>query len=283
MPRIGILHPGQMGSMVALSLQNGGNEVCWASEGRSAATRSRAVELNLTDVDSLAELCGTCAVIVSVCPPEFADEIADRALEHPFRGLYIDANAISPLRARRMAERMGSLGIRFVDGGIVGPAARAPGRTWIYLSGENAAEAAQCFANPLQTKVIGGGAGQASAFKMCYAGYNKGTMALLCAVLASAEHWGVRRLLEDQWATHTSELAPRDAEKIAARAAPRAWRFAPEMREIADTFEAAGAPPEFHRAAAEIFSKLSGFKDAADPDLEEIVRALAPLAAGEGK
>ena len=33
--RIGILHPGQMGSAVAASIRNGGNEVFWASEGRS--------------------------------------------------------------------------------------------------------------------------------------------------------------------------------------------------------------------------------------------------------
>jgi hypothetical protein len=37
--RIGILHPGEMGIVVAVSAQNSGNEVLWASEARSSATR----------------------------------------------------------------------------------------------------------------------------------------------------------------------------------------------------------------------------------------------------
>lgn len=286
MPRqlIGVLHPGQMGSMVALSLQNSGNGVYWVSAGRSSATRQRAAEMGLIDANSFAELCRTCSVIVSVCPPEFADDVAANVLENSFHGLYVDANAISPQRARRMEIRLREAGVSFVDGGIIGPATRIPGRTWIYLSGENASEAAQCFTGgPIQPKVIEGGAGQASAFKMCYAAYNKGTTALLCAVLAAAERLGVRSLLQEQWQTGSSEFAPREAPKTVARAAPKAWRFAPEMREIADTFDAAGVPPGFHRAAAEMFSRLSGFKDEPDPDFEEIIRALAPFAASEGK
>ena len=62
--RIGILHPGQMGIVVAVSARNGGNEVLWVSEGRSAATRERASQAGLHDALTLAKLCELCPVIV---------------------------------------------------------------------------------------------------------------------------------------------------------------------------------------------------------------------------
>jgi 3-hydroxyisobutyrate dehydrogenase-like beta-hydroxyacid dehydrogenase len=271
--RIGILHPGEMGSAVAASMQSGGNEVYWASEGRTGHTRERAAELGLVDVFTVAKLCEVCPAIFSVCPPEFADAVADQVRSVSFRGLYVDANAISPERVRCMDARMRGSGITFLDGSIIGVATRVTGSTWIYFSGENAAEAAACFSGsgPLQAEVIEGEIGKASALKMCFAGYSKGTSALLCAVMAVAERLEVRHLLERQWArTGGSPLNP---SKTVASVGPKAWRFAPEMNEIAATFEAAGLPPEFHRAAAEVYSALASFKDGA-PDVGEILRAL---------
>jgi 3-hydroxyisobutyrate dehydrogenase-like beta-hydroxyacid dehydrogenase len=279
--RVGILHPGQMGSAVAATIQSGGNEVLWASEGRSRPTRERASELGLLDVSTLTRLCEACSAIVSVCPPEFADDVADQVISSSFRGLYVDANAISPERVRHMDRRMRGSGIAFVDGSIIGLATRSPGSTWIYFSGENAAEAASCFGpGPLQAEVIegdiGGGIGKASALKMCFAAYSKGTGALLCAVLAAAEQLGVRDHLERQW-TRPSDGSPLDASRTIARVASKAWRFAPEMREIASTFESAGITPDFHRAAAGIYSSLAAFKDSGKTDLREILRALTPV------
>jgi 3-hydroxyisobutyrate dehydrogenase-like beta-hydroxyacid dehydrogenase len=270
--RIGILHPGEMGSAVAASMQSGENQVYWASEGRSSHTRERATELGLVDVFTVAALCEVCPAIFSVCPPEFADAVADQVLGCAFRGLYVDANAISPERVRCIGTRMRGSGITFVDGSIIGIATRVPGSTWIYFSGESAAEAAACFGvGPIQAEVIAGGIGKASALKMCFAGYSKGTSALLCAVLAAAEQLDVRALLERQW-TRTGG-SPSNPAKTAASVAPKAWRFAPEMNEIAATFEAAGLPPEFHRAAAGIYSALASFKDS-QPDVDEVLRAL---------
>ena len=65
------------------------------------------------------------------------------------------------------------------------------------------------------------------------------------------------------------------AEKKAGRVAAKAWRFTAEMREIAETFEAAGAIPEFHRAAEEVYARLAGFKDAQAPALDKILLALS--------
>src|SRR5580700_7915812 len=93
---IGVLHPGTMGVSIAASARKGGNEVYWASEGRSEHTRERARGAGLKDAETLQKLCDTCSIIVSVCPPEFAERVADQVLACSFRGVYVDANPISP-------------------------------------------------------------------------------------------------------------------------------------------------------------------------------------------
>ncbi|MGH8246850.1 MAG: hypothetical protein ACREUU_10505, partial [Gammaproteobacteria bacterium] len=80
---------------------------------------------------------------------------------------------------------MTEAGVSFVDGGIIGRPAREPGQTWLYLSGPRARDIAACFAaGPLKSRVLGMTIGKASALKMCFAAYSKGTTALLCAILA---------------------------------------------------------------------------------------------------
>src|SRR5258706_14853832 len=121
---IGILHPGEMGLSVAAAAQNSGHSVYWVSEGRSQQTADRAARLGLIDARSLASLCKTCPVIVSVCPPDAAEEVANSVTAQGFNGLYVDMNAISPQRVSRIAETMAGNGARVVDGGIIGGPAR---------------------------------------------------------------------------------------------------------------------------------------------------------------
>ena len=72
-----------------------------------------------------------------------------------------------------------------MDGGIIGGPAWKAGTTWLYLSGREARRVADCIsAGPLQSEVISEGIGKASALKMCFSAYGKGTTALLSAVLA---------------------------------------------------------------------------------------------------
>ena len=47
--------------------------------------------------------------------------------------------------------------------------------------------------------MLGATVGKASALKMCFAAYTKGTVALLSAILATAESLGVRDALLEQW------------------------------------------------------------------------------------
>ena len=144
--RIGLLHPGEMGVSVGRVLQGNGHEVLWASEGRSDATRERAQSFR--DAGTVEALAGEAEVILSICPPHAALEVARAA--RGFEGVYVDANAIAPMRAREIA----ALHPRFVDGGIVGGPPTEPGTT-LYLSGERAYAVEALFAGTLlETRIV---------------------------------------------------------------------------------------------------------------------------------
>jgi 3-hydroxyisobutyrate dehydrogenase-like beta-hydroxyacid dehydrogenase len=272
---IGILHPGAMGISVAASALRSGHQVCYASEGRSEATRTRATEHKLHDLETLADLCAECSLIISVCPPHAAEDVAAQVIAHGFKGLYLDANAISPQKAKHIGEMLSSAGISFTDGGIIGGPAWTPGETWLYLSGAEAKRIADCFsAGPLEVSVIGDEIGKASALKMCYAAYSKGTTALLTAILALAEASGVRMELSAQWERDEPGFS-QQAERRARRVTAKAWRFAGEMDEIASMFESAGLPGGFHIAAGDVYLRLAHFKEEDElPDLNDVLSTL---------
>jgi 3-hydroxyisobutyrate dehydrogenase-like beta-hydroxyacid dehydrogenase len=273
MRTIGILHPGEMGVAVAATLKNSGHAVVWASVGRSAETHRRAAAAGLTDAGTLEAVCARCDVVVSVCPPEFAEMMAREIAGHDFQGLYIDANAISPEKVSRIGRMMEAVGVRFVDGSIIGLPATTRAETWIYLSGPHAREAANCFTGgPLEVEVLDGEIGKASALKMVFAAQTKGLAALRAAVLGVAGELGVLPDLERQW----SRSGPPFAQVVGSlqHVAPKAWRFVAEMQEIAATFEAAGVPDGFHRAAGDIFARLADFKGASKVEFEDALQKL---------
>jgi 3-hydroxyisobutyrate dehydrogenase-like beta-hydroxyacid dehydrogenase len=275
MGKLGILHPGEMGISIAASAIHNGHEVYWLSKGRSDQTRVRAERYSLSAVDSLLHLCQTCEVIISICPPHAAEEVARSVGEAGFRGLYLDANAISPQRTRKLGQIMNAKNIHFVDGGIIGGPAWTPNETWLYLSGERADEIVSYFANgPLETKIIGNEIGKASALKMCYAAYTKGTTAQLTAILAAAESLDVREELYQQWDRDEQGFSEQANQRVRGVTA-KAWRFEGEMREIASTFQEANLPEGFHQAAAEIYHRMADFKSAAElPSLHDLLNEL---------
>jgi 3-hydroxyisobutyrate dehydrogenase-like beta-hydroxyacid dehydrogenase len=129
-------------------------------------------------------------------------------------------------------------------------------------------------AGPLETAIIGDSAGKASALKMCFAAYTKGSTALLSAILAVADALDVREELENQWSRGGSDFAKHTNRRVR-RVTAKAWRFVGEMEEIASTFETAGLPGEFHSASAEIYRRIAGFKNAQElPSLIDVLTAL---------
>jgi 3-hydroxyisobutyrate dehydrogenase-like beta-hydroxyacid dehydrogenase len=245
---VGLLHPGEMGAAVGAVLREQGHRVVWASAGRSTETHARAEPAGLVDVGSPEEV-GRSDVVLSICPPHAALEVARSV--GPFEGLFVDANAISPATARAVAEVVRGAGGRYVDGGIVGSPPREVGTTRLYLSGESAEELRELFAGSvLDARVVP----NASALKMAYAAWTKGTGAMLLAIRELAQAEGVEDELLAEWDLSQSELRERH-EHAARSAEAKGWRWVGEMEEIAASFEAVGLPGGFHQAAAEMYRR----------------------------
>jgi 3-hydroxyisobutyrate dehydrogenase-like beta-hydroxyacid dehydrogenase len=279
---VGVLHPGEMGASVGAAARRGGAEVVWASEDRSASTKARAAADGLRDVGTLQNLVQASDIILSVCPPGAAADVAHAVASGSFSSIYVDANAVSPETARKVGTIVEQGGATFVDGGIIGPPARAAGSTRLYLSGPAAQQVAAVFqAGPLEGIVLEGGAGAASALKVAFAAYTKGTMALLMTIRAFACAEGVDAALVQEWERSLPAL-PGQSEGAVRGSTRKAWRFVGEMEEIAAAFKAAGLPDGFHRAAADLYRRLERYKDTdLPPSLEDATAVILQLSAGE--
>ena len=272
--QLGLLHPGEMGASVGAAARSAGAEVLWASEGRSRATRERAERAGFRDLDDLGALLGRSGVVLSVCPPHCAMDLAGEVTERGFGGLYVDANAIAPEMSRQIEAMIVEAGGSYVDGGIIGPPARERGSTRLYLSGTRADEVAALFeGSVLGAEVIDETPGRASALKMAYAAWTKGSDALLLAVRAYALAAEVEGALLREWGLSQAGLAVRS--ERAGESAGKAWRFEGEMHQIGHAFGDAGLPEGFHRAASSVYRRLRGYKDTdGAPPMRELLAAL---------
>jgi 3-hydroxyisobutyrate dehydrogenase-like beta-hydroxyacid dehydrogenase len=256
MATIGLLHPGEMGAAVGGCLVSVGHEVLWDPAGRSRASTGRALAAGLTGVTFKA-LIERSSVILSVCPPHAALDVAQQVAATGYAGLYVDANAISVATAGQVSGIVTAAGAAYVDGGIIGMPPETAGHTRLYLAGPRANEVRVLFArSALDARIAEGQLYAASAVKMAYAAWTKGSSALLLAARALARAEGVERTLLAEWSLSQPALAAR-SEGAANSAAAKGWRWVAEMEEIAAAMTAAGLPAGFHEAAADVYNRAS--------------------------
>jgi len=281
---IGLLHPGEMGAAVAACLTGRGYQVLWVPAGRGPASQARAAAAGLTAAagpdaaGQAADLARRADIILSICPPHAALPTARAVAAAGFTGIYVDANAISPAKACDVQTVVQAAGGRYVDGGIIGSppvparggdgdaAGAGPGGTRLYLAGGPAGgkaagpatEVAALFEgtcmNPeiLRNERPAG----ASALKMAYAAWTKGSAALVLAARALARAEGVEDSLLVEWSLSQPGLEGR-TQGAARSAAAKGWRWVGEMEEIAASMTADGLPGGFHQAAAEVFRRAA--------------------------
>jgi 3-hydroxyisobutyrate dehydrogenase-like beta-hydroxyacid dehydrogenase len=272
---IGLLHPGEMGAAVGRCLTGAGHQVLWASEGRGPESAGRARGAGLEDVGTAAEMADRADVILSILPPHAALDMSWAV--QGFTGIFADANAIAPATAREIARMISDGGGSYVDGGIIGPPPVAAGSTRLYLSGSRAPEVSELFeGSALAARVVSGSATAASAVKMAYAAWTKGSGALLLTARALARAEGVEQTLLAEWALSQPSLADRSAGSARAASA-KGWRWVAEMEEIAASLAAAGLPDGFHQAAAEVFRRAPQAGPEAAPAGDLVNAVLAAL------
>ncbi len=247
-----------MGAEVGRAAGSAGAAVRWASADRTDATRERAADAGLTDAGGLRDLAAWAELVISVVPPHGAVEQARAVVEAGFRGVYCDANAIAPSTAAEIREFVTGSGATYVDGSLIGPPPRKAGDTRLYLSGERAPEVAAVFEGSiLECRALGGHALAASAIKMCYAAFSKGTTAMLANIQNLARAEGVHESLLAEWDDDLPRLLDWAA-SADRRPHPKAWRFIGEMEEIAKAFADRDLPSGFHDAAAEVYRSIAG-------------------------
>jgi 3-hydroxyisobutyrate dehydrogenase-like beta-hydroxyacid dehydrogenase len=256
MATVGVLHPGEMGAAVGGCLVSVGHEVLWDPAGRSRASTGRALAAGLTGV-TFDALVKRSSVILSICPPHAALDVAGQVAGQGYAGIYVDANAISVATAEQVSGIVSAVGATYVDGGIIGMPPETAGHTRLYLAGPRANDVRVLFRrSALDARIADGPLYAASAVKMAYAAWTKGSSALLLAARALARAEGVEGTLLAEWTLSQPALAAR-SEGAATSAAAKGWRWVAEMEEIAASMTAAGLPAGFHEAAADIYDRAS--------------------------
>lgn len=257
---IGVVSPGDMGQAVATRLKECGCDVFTALDGRSARTRTLAHEAGLTDCGSLDTLVATCDMILSILDPGAAlakaHEVAAALRKTGRKTVYADCNAVSPQTVREIDAIIRDAGGNFIDAGIIGPPPRGKSRTRLYVSGPDAGLFTQ-FSHPnLLVRVVSERIGDASGVKMCYAAITKGAVALEMELLIAARKLGVEQVLEAEFRESIPGIHDWLLDRTPAMP-PKAYRWIPEMREIAKTFEGVGMTPRIMQGAAEMFEFIA--------------------------
>lgn len=258
--RIGFMTPGDMGQAVAMQLKNRGFTVCTALDNRSERSRKMAAEIGLADLGSIARMCAECDLIMSVMNPgaalAFAREAAAAIGAQARKPVFIDCNAVSPDTMREIETAIKSAGARCLDGGLIGPPPRGKAKVNLYVSGAGAAELAQLANEQLLVHVLGERLGDASAVKMCYGAFNKGTQGLMLETLMAAQRLGVYDVLEKQLLKSRAEAYNGLLAELPLLPS-KAYRWVPEMLEVARTFQGVGMTPRIFQGEADMFELVA--------------------------
>ena len=257
---IGITSPGDMGQGVAMCIKALGFNVCMASDGRSARTRGLGEKAGLTECGSLEKLVQTCDMVLSILDPGAAATNA-RAIAAACKStgrkiVFVECNAIAPQTMNEIADIMTAVDCTVVDAGIIGPPPRNGAKQRFYVSGPNAHLMNRINSPQINVKVAGEKIGDASAVKMCYAALTKGSIALGTELLIAARKLGVDQALEAEFKGSQAELHQSVLTRSAGMAF-KAYRWVPEMHEIAKTFEGAGMTPRMFQGAADLYAQIA--------------------------
>jgi hypothetical protein len=206
------------------------------------------------------ELVGRAELIISIVVPSAAEKVAADvagALSQAGRKgcLYLEANAISPMTAEAAGDLIARAGGSFVDGSIIGSAAKLRSAT-IYVSGPRAAELLALKEAGLKVEVLGSKIGQASAFKVVYAGLTKGLQGLFTELLLGARKFDLLQPIMKRYEESFPGLLDKVGGGIAALTL-HAGRRAEEMAELAETYRHSGLEAVVAPATRRILEEIA--------------------------
>jgi 3-hydroxyisobutyrate dehydrogenase-like beta-hydroxyacid dehydrogenase len=258
---VGVVSPGDMGQAIAGRIKESGCAVHTALDGRSERTKALARAAGLDDCGSIEKLVATCELVISVINPGEALNVARQvaaAMKKTGRKIaFADLNAVSPQTARDTNAMIREAGGLFIDGGIIGPPPRGDkDRPRIYVSGPDAYLLGQIQHPNLLIRVMSERVGDASGIKMCYAAMTKGTTALAVELLVAARKLGVEQALEKELRDSRGDVFDWQMKSIPSMP-PKAYRWVPEMQEIAKTFEELGMTRRIFEGATDMYAYIA--------------------------
>lgn len=272
MPTIALVSPGAMGGAVGARLVEHGVRVLTRLEGRSADSIERAQKGGLEDA-SPTELAAA-DIVLSIVPPHTAEDVARsfaiwaQGIERP--ALYVDCNALSPATKTSVAAIVEGAGAAMIDACIIG-GPNDPGGPNFYACGPHAAAANTLGEHGLRWTILDAPIGAAAALKMCFAGINKGLLALGTMMRLAAEEAGVGEALTHELQERLPHILGH-LDRTTASAFARAWRWVPEMREIAEFGAADPGAAEVFEGFARFYERLAANLAGARKDYDRLLK-----------
>ena len=259
--KIGIMSIGEMGFHWAKLLKAHGVEVLTYDKDRGEVSRRRGENAGVTSVASMTDLVSQTELIVSIVVPSAAIDVAKKvaaAVKTSRRKdlMFLDANAISPMTAEAIGKNLEPAGVNFIDGCIIGSAARMGKGTIVYVSGREANRMQVLEKFNIPVKVLGASTNQASAFKVVYAGLTKGLQGLFCELFMGARRFGLVEEIRAQY----DESFPGLLEKVSSSIVGlniHAGRRAEEMDELKRTFDHFGMKSFMAPAAQKVLEAIA--------------------------
>lgn len=258
---IAIMSIGEMGFHWAKLLKGHGVEVLTYDKDRGEVSRKRGENAGVKSVGSLTDLVRQSDLIVSIVVPSAAIDVAKKVAEAVKTAgrknlIFLDANAISPMTAEEIAKNLQPAGVSFVDGCIIGSAARMGKGTIVYVSGPEANHLQILEKFNIPVKVLGASTSQASAFKVVYAGLTKGLQGLFCELLMGARRFGLLQEIRAQYDESFPGLLDKVASSIVGLSI-HAGRRAEEMDELKRTFNHFGMRSFMAPAAQKVLEAIA--------------------------
>jgi 3-hydroxyisobutyrate dehydrogenase-like beta-hydroxyacid dehydrogenase len=267
---IAVMSPGDMGHSVGNVLRENGLRVISCLGDRSERTKALAAEAGIEDVPTYADLVQEADLLLSVLTPaqavNAAQRVAEALVETGAELAYADCNAIAPQTVRSIGEIITEAGGTFIDGSIIGGPPRGKSHPRLYVSGPNTAPMEALNEYGLTVVPLGEEIGLASALKMCYSAWTKGSTALFTELLVAAKAMGVLDALRHEFGQSQSAMLLRMQRLPAMPIKSR--RFVGEMLEIAKSFGDVGLTPKMLEGAAEMYT-LVGSTHLADRTPED--------------
>ena len=262
--KIGILSIGEMGFHWAKLLKSHGVEVLTFDQDRGEVSRKRAANAGVQSVASMAELVQSSELIVSIVVPFAATRVALNVADAVKKSgrknlLFLDANAISPMTADEIAAVLNPAGIDFVDGCIIGSAAKMGKGTIVYVSGQQASRLQSLESFNIPIKVLGPNTNQASAFKVVYAGLTKGLQGLFCELFMGARRFGLLKEVTAQYEDSFPGLIDKVSSSIVGLRI-HARRRAEEMDELKRTFNHHGMESFMAPAVQKVLESIAALE-----------------------